>query len=141
MAFKLVLASVLLSAALVSGDWSGSGQLTCYGHVDVTASFDAGANNAGPGSVQCVPREWDIDTGLGPEAMFFKSGGQEFEIWAWDYHPSWGFGDVMPTATCEGDLWYKTEDMGAGFCTPNLDKNWSGCGIVQCSGDIYCNGC
>ena len=29
---------------------------------------------------------------------------------------------MMPKATCDGELWYKTEDMGAGFCTPNLEK-------------------
>lgn len=126
---------------LVSADWSGTGILQCYGHVSVDASFDQGANNEGEGKVTCTPVEWDFATGLGPEAMFFDAHGQEFEVWAWDYHPSWGFGDVMPTATCEGAVWYKTEDMGAGFCTPNKEKNWGGCGIVHCNGDIYCNDC
>merc|ERR1712142_159081 len=134
--FFLGLSAVLAS---VAGDWSGTGELSCYGHVDVTASFDQGANNQGPGAVTCEPVEWDAATGLGPEAMFFKSGNTEFEIWAWDYHPSWGYGDVMPTATCEGELWYKTNDMGAGFCTPN--KGYNGCGIVKCMGEIYCTGC
>merc|ERR1712020_752359 len=60
---------------------------------------------------------------------------------AWDHHPSWGFGDVMPTTTCTGSVWYKTEDMGAGFCTPNKEKDWSGCGMFHCNGDIYCKDC
>ena len=35
------------------------------------------------GQLTCNPSEWDFDTGLGPEAMFFKpQTGAEFEIWA-----------------------------------------------------------
>merc|ERR1712071_486286 len=105
------------------------------------SDFDAGSANQGAGSVECVPVEWDSATGLGPEAMFFETASTEFEVWAWDYHPSRGFGDVMPKATCDGELWYKTEDMGAGFCTPNLEKGWNGCGTVVCYGDIFCTGC
>merc|ERR1711997_555421 len=140
MAFRLIAASVLLSA--VSADWSGSGIVTCYGHAQVTADFPDGASNEGQGSIHCAPVEWDSATGLGPEAMIFHPrSGEEFTIWAWDYHPSWGFGDVMPTTTCTGSVWYKTEDMGAGFCTPNKEKDWSGCGMFHCNGDIYCNDC
>merc|ERR1719383_46469 len=132
--FFLGLSAVLAS---VAGDWSGTGELSCYGHVDVTASFDQGANNQGPGAVTCEPVEWDAATGLGPEAMFFKSGNTEFEIWAWDYHDT-----AIPTATCDGMVWYKTEDMGAGFCRPKYtEKGFTGCGIVHCNGDIYCDGC
>eukprot|EP00088_Acartia_fossae_P068906 TRINITY_DN8850_c0_g1_i3.p1 TRINITY_DN8850_c0_g1~~TRINITY_DN8850_c0_g1_i3.p1 ORF type:complete len:140 (+),score=34.24 TRINITY_DN8850_c0_g1_i3:29-448(+) len=137
---KIIAASVLFSAAMVGGDWSGSGKITCYGHSEVTSDINEGADNYGPGSVYCTPVEWDYDTGLGPEAMFFyPSSGAEFEIWAWDYHPSWGYGDVMPTARCTGNLWYRSQDLGAGFCTPH--KNWRGCGIVECHGDITCEGC
>merc|ERR1712241_359723 len=111
---RILAASVLLSAAAVSADWSGTGIVTCYGHAEVTADFPDGASNEGQGSVHCVPVEWVRES---------------------------GFGDVMPTTTCTGAVWYKMEDMGAGFCTPNKEKNWSGCGIVHCNGDIYCNDC
>ncbi|XP_023332096.1 uncharacterized protein LOC111704175 [Eurytemora carolleeae] len=131
---KIYLFSVFSFAALVKSDWTGSGVLECYGHVNVDASFPAGAGNAGPGSVTCNPVEWDYDTGLGPEAMFFHpNSGESFEIWAWDYHGS------IPSASCTGELWYKEEDMGAGFCTPN--KGYNGCGIVYCTGEIVCDGC
>merc|ERR1711860_71293 len=138
---KAAIAAIFCVAA-VRGDWSGTGNLKCYGHVSVTAGFPAGAANEGEGSVRCTPVEWVSETGLGPEAMFFENtGGHDFEIWAWDYHPSWGFGDVMPEATCEGSLWYKEDDMDAGFCTPNYEKGFTGCGTVSCVGDIYCTGC
>merc|ERR1711862_290397 len=130
--------SVLFLAAIIAcaaADWSGNGKFSCYGHAEVEADFGEGANNAGEGKVRCIPVEWDSATGLGPEAIFFENASTNFEIWAWDYHPSWGFGDVMPVGTCSGQLWYKAEDMGAGFCTPN--KNWNGCGIVQCFGDVF----
>jgi hypothetical protein len=135
-----IAAGVLLSSTLVSCDWTGSGQLTCYGHSEVTSSVSEGSANYGPGSVECVPVEWVYESGLGPEAIFFHADtGREWEIWAWDYHPSWGHGDVMPTARCTGNLWYRSQDLGAGFCTPH--KNWAGCGIVQCDGEIVCEGC
>merc|ERR1712203_1235187 len=68
---RLIVASVLLSAAAVSADWSGSGIVTCYGHAQVTADFPDGASNEGQGSIHCAPVEWDSATGLGPEAMIF----------------------------------------------------------------------
>merc|ERR1711976_871076 len=127
-----VAAVVLLSAAAASADWTGNGKMTCYGHMVVDSDIDEGSTNHGAGTLNCNPVEWDGDTGLGPEAIFVETSSDSFEIWAWDYHPSWGFGDVMPTGTCTGDMWYRSEDMGGGFCTPHkTEKNWSGCGLAQ----------
>ena len=38
----------------------------------------------------------------------------------------------MPEATCEGSLWYKEDDMGAGFCTPNYEKVGLLLGVRAC---------
>lgn len=57
------------------------------------------------------------------DKKIFQISSDNFKLtFQWDYHPSWGFGDIMPQATCDGSLWYKQEDMGAGFCTPNIEK-------------------
>ena len=38
----------------------------------------------------------------------------------------------MPEATCEGSLWYKEDDMDAGFCTPNYEKVGLLLGVRAC---------
>ena len=138
----------------VSCDWSGSGRIQCYGHVSTDVTTPPGGEFLESGSVTCRPAEWVYESGLGPEAMFFKpNSGGEFEIWAvsilislhffflfnpillqWDYHEP-----NIPWAECTGDIWYMDNDMGAGFCTPN--KGYGGCGYADCVGDIVCHGC
>merc|ERR1739842_181614 len=78
-----------------TADWSGKGVLACYGHFETDATFDEGASNGGDASVTCRPAEWGGV--LSPEAMFFteESSGNEFQIWAWDYHEP-----NIPYATC-----------------------------------------
>merc|ERR1711981_912096 len=89
--------------------------------------------------MRCNIIEWGGGP-LGPEAMFFKpNSGAEFEIWAWDYHDWDSEHWPMPYATCEGQIWYKKDDMGAGYCTPH--KGFTGCGYGNCVGDIVCIGC
>merc|ERR1712110_36916 len=145
---QLAACLVLALASQVRGDWTGEGNLECYSHFETTADFPEGAANAGPADVTCRPVVWDGASGKGPEAMIFHpNGGEEFDIFAWDYHDGQ---DSIPYATCEGStMWYKSGDMGAGFCTPNLTydevtgkvKSWSGCGIAHCQGTITCTGC
>merc|ERR1740116_382429 len=123
----LALLGTVLAVNCVNADWSGKGILACYGHFETDASFDEGAANGGGV--------------LAPEAMFFaeESSGEEFQIWAWDFHEP-----NIPTATCNGALWYKKDDLGSGVCTPNFNAktgSWSGCGHAHCYGDIVCNGC
>merc|ERR1711928_269864 len=101
---KAAIAAIFCVAA-VRGDWSGTGNLKCYGHVSVTASFPAGAANEGEGSVRCTPVEWVSETGLGPEAMFFENtGGHDFEFCVLFFLSSLFFCVLMPEATCEGSL-------------------------------------
>merc|ERR1711971_941907 len=106
----LALLGTVLAINCVNADWSGKGILACYGHFET-------------------------------EAMFFteESSGEEFQIWAWDFHEP-----NIPTATCNGALWYKKDDLNTGVCTPNFNAktgSWSGCGHAHCYGDIVCNGC
>ena len=64
-------------------DWVGTGELQCYGHVSTAVSTPPGGDYLERGQLTCNPAEWDFDTGLGPEAMFFKpQTSAEFEIWA-----------------------------------------------------------
>merc|ERR1711971_812176 len=135
----LALLGTVLAINCVNADWSGKGILACYGHFETDASFDEGAANGGDASVNCAPAEWGGV--MAPEAMFFTevSSGEEFQIWAWDFHEP-----NIPTATCNGALWYKKDDLGSGVCTPNINAktgSWSGCGHAHCYGDIVCNGC
>jgi len=120
-------------------DWSGSGEFSCYGHVSTDVSSPEGGDHLGEGTLNCNIIEWGGGP-LGPEAMFFKpNGGAEFEIWAWDYHDWDSEHWPMPYATCEGQIWYKRDDMGAGYCTPH--RGFTGCGYGHCVGDIVCIGC
>jgi len=122
-------------ASQVSCDWSGNGRIQCYGHVSTDVTTPPGGEFLESGSVTCRPAEWVYESGLGPEAMFFKpNSGAEFEIWAWDYHAP-----NIPWAECKGDIWYMDNDMGAGFCTPN--RGYGGCGYADCVGEIVCHGC
>ena len=67
----------------VSGDWTGSGRLQCYGVVDTDVSSPAGGEYLERGNLRCTLEEWVYETGRGPEAMFFKPiTGGEFEVWA-----------------------------------------------------------
>jgi len=136
---KLLIATsmVLFAVNQVSGDWTGTGQVQCYGHVSTDVSTPPGGDYLERGQVTCRPVEWDFDTGLGPEAMLFKpQTSDEFEVWAWDYHSP-----NIPYAECDGDIWYKENDMGAGYCVPNKEKGFSGCGYAHCVGTITCHGC
>merc|ERR1712135_176025 len=97
----------------VNADWTGSGELKCYSHYESDATC--------------------------PEGMFFlPDSGEDFEIWAWDYHDGQ---DSIPYAECDGLFWYRLDDMGAGFCTPNGVNDVAGCGIASCTGTITCHGC
>merc|ERR1712184_175240 len=124
----------------VYGDWSGSGELVCYSHYESDATFPDGASNEAPAKVTCRPVEWKYpEQDLGPEEMFFHpENGQDFEVWAWDYHDGQ---DSIPYAECSGEFWYKLDDMGAGFCTPNGVNDVAACGIAHCTGEITCHGC
>merc|ERR1711874_367941 len=108
---------------------------SCYGHYSTDATTPEGGEYLGPGKVDCNIVEWDGVTR--PEAMFFKPYvGEDFEIWSMDYHNNqWGPWPI-PTAHCEGDVWYKKDDMGAGYC-----KGYTGCGYASCVGSITCSGC
>merc|ERR1711936_898535 len=113
---KEVLPVLLVVLHQVSCDWTGTGSLSCYGHLSTDVSTPEGGGYLEQGHLDCDIIEWDGSNGLGPEAMFFKAdSGSEWEVWAWDYH-EWGDWPV-PSATCEGDIWYKKDDMGAGYCT------------------------
>merc|ERR1719422_1329431 len=103
-------AAAFVLSSQVSCDWTGSGELTCYGHLSTDVS-QAGGQYLEAGKMTCTPIEWPYPAqDLGPEAMFFKpNGGAEFEIWAWDYHEP-----NIPWAECDGDVWYQNSDMGAG---------------------------
>jgi len=133
---------ILLTVCVLQGsaDWTGTGEIKCYGHVSTDVSTPEGGGFLERGKVTCSPIEWVYSTGLGPEAMFFHPyTGGDFEIWAWDYH-----GEEIPHAVCNGDIWYKKDDMGGGFCTPHkTDKmlGYTGCGFANCVGDITCIGC
>ena len=151
---KLALPVLLLTLDQVSADWSGTGEISCYGHLTTDVSTPEGGGNLSRGTMDCNIVEWDGSNGLGPEAMFFKpQSGAEFEVWAWDYH-EWGNWPV-PSAQCEGDIWYKKDDMGVGYCTctpahcppaspwKSLDeeRSYTGCGFASCVGTITCKGC
>merc|ERR1712080_8985 len=129
-----------VSLCMVHADWSGSGELICYSHYESSATFPEGAGNEAPATVRCTPQEWKYpEVDLGPEAMFFHpNNGDDFEIWAWDYHDGQ---DSIPYADCDGDFWYKMDDMGAGFCTPNGINGITACGVAHCTGNIKCYGC
>merc|ERR1712127_119480 len=153
LAMMLAGATVLFALAHQgSADWNGSGELACYGHLSTDVSTPEGGGYSEAGRLTCNIVEWDGSGGLGPEAMFFKpSSGGDFEIWAWDYH-EWGDWPV-PYAECEGDIWYKQDDMGAGYCTctpahcppatpwEEEEKSYAGCGFASCTGKITCYGC
>merc|ERR1712026_208204 len=112
------LALALISTCQVSGDWTGSGRLQCYGVVDTDVSSPAGGEYLERGNLRCTLEEWVYETGRGPEAMFFKpTTGGEFEVWAWDYHEP-----NIPYAECNGDIWYQNNDMGPGTASPTRDS-------------------
>merc|ERR1712183_85268 len=151
---KLVLALLSLAAYQVSADGSFTGELACCGHLNTDVSTPEGGGYLERGQMSCNIVEWDGSSGLGPEAMFFKpQSGADFEIWAWDYH-DWGNWPI-PYAECEGDIWYKKDDMGAGYCTctpahcppaspwTNLaeERSFTGCGYASCVGTITCYDC
>merc|ERR1712212_884448 len=138
----------------VSSDWTGTGSLSCYGHLSTDVSTPEGGGYLEQGHLDCDIIEWDGSNGLGPEAMFFSAdSGAEWEVWARDYH-EWGDWPV-PSATCEGDIWYKKDDMGAGYCTCTPahcppaspwtslkeERRFTGCGFASCTGTITCKGC
>ena len=51
--------------------------------MSTSVSTPEGGDYLERGTVTCTPKEWDYDTGLGPEAMLFKpQTGAEFEVWA-----------------------------------------------------------
>merc|ERR1711971_214536 len=136
---KVVAALVTIALHQATADWSGSGEFSCYGHVSTDVSSPEGGDHLGEGTLRCNIIEWGGGP-LGPEAMLFKpNGGAEFEVWAWDYHDWDNEHWPMPYATCEGQSWYKSDDMGAGYCTPH--KGFTGCGYGHCVGDIVCVGC
>ena len=61
--------------------------MQCYGHVSTDVSTPPGGDYLERGSVTCRPAEWVFESGLGPEAMFFKpQTGAEFEIWAVSFY-------------------------------------------------------
>ena len=68
----------------MSCDWTGTGELTCYSHLNAQVSTPPGSENESEGKLTCTPVEWPYPSqDLGPEAMFFApNGGAEFEIWA-----------------------------------------------------------
>merc|ERR1739838_1048102 len=134
---KVVAALVTIALHQATADWSGSGEFSCYGHVSTDVTSPEGGDHLGEGTLNCNIIEWGGGP-LGPEAMFFKpNGGAEFEIWAWDYHDWDSEHWPMPYATCEGQIWYKRDDMGAGYCTPHqTEKGFTGCGYGHCVGDI-----
>merc|ERR1712241_1274051 len=150
---KLILPVLVLALHQVSADWSGSGELKCYGHYSTDVTTPEGGGNLQEGKMDCNMVEWGGGP-LGPEAMFFHPhSGAEFEVWAWDYH-EWGDWPI-PTAHCEGDIWYKKDDMGAGYCTCTPahcppaspwtslqeERRFTGCGLAKCTGTITCKGC
>merc|ERR1711862_1037738 len=101
---KLLLPVLVLALHQVSGDWSGTGELKCYGHYSTDVTTPEGGGYLQDGKMDCNIVEWDGNSGKGPEAMMFHpTSGAEFEIWAWDYH-EWGDWPI-PTAHCEGDIW------------------------------------
>merc|ERR1712013_166144 len=121
---------------------SAYGKINDMSHDLVTLSTDVtsqeGGGNLQEGKLDCNIVEWDGDSGKGPEAMMFHPrSGADFKVWAWDFH-EWGDWPI-PTAHCEGDIWYKKDDMGAGYCVPH--KGYSGCGFASCTGSITCSGC
>merc|ERR1712179_457482 len=78
---------VVLVLHQVSCDWTGTGELSCYGHLSTDVSTPEGGGYLEQGHLDCDIIEWDGSNGLGPEAMFFKAdSGSEWEVWAWDYH-------------------------------------------------------
>merc|ERR1711936_1208031 len=118
---KAVAALLVFVLHQVSSNWSGSGEFSCYGHLSTDVSTPEGGDYLGEGKVK-------------------PNSGPEFEIWAWDYHDWDDEHWPMPYATCEGQIWYKKDDMGAGYCTPH-QKAFNGCGYASCVGDIVCTGC
>ena len=135
---KLALPVLVLVLHQVSGDWSGTGELKCYGHYSTDVTSQEGGQYLQEGKVDCNIVEWDAVTR--PEAMIFHpDSGADFEIWSMDYHNTqWGPWPI-PTAHCEGDVWYKRDDMGAGYC--GVGKGYTGCGYASCTGSITCSGC
>ena len=135
---KLALPVLVLVLHQVSGDWSGTGELRCYGHYSTDVTSQEGGQYLQEGKVDCNIVEWDAVTR--PEAMIFHpDSGADFEIWSMDYHNTqWGPWPI-PTAHCEGDVWYKRDDMGAGYC--GVGKGYTGCGYASCTGSITCSGC
>merc|ERR1712037_220186 len=156
---KMKLLLPLLSLAMttmVSAGWTESGKISCYGHLSTDVSTPEGGGYLEQGSMDCNIVEWDGSSGLGPEAMFFElNSGSEFEIWAWDYHDWDSAHWPMPSAHCEGDIWYKKDDMGGGFCTCTpahcppaspwtslaQERSFTGCGFASCTGTITCKDC
>merc|ERR1711915_1126452 len=77
----LSLALTTLTAHQAASDWVGTGQVQCYGHVNVDVSTPPGGDYLDRGQVTCRPAEWVFESQLGPEAMFFEpQTGAEFEI-------------------------------------------------------------
>merc|ERR1712179_771244 len=119
---------VVLVLHQVSCDWTGTGELSCYGHLSTDVSTPEGGGYLEQGHLDC-------------------------DIIEWDYH-EWGDWPV-PSATCEGDIWYKKDDMGAGYCTCTPahcppaspwtslqeERRFTGCGFAKCTGTITCKGC
>merc|ERR1712243_522116 len=77
-----VLLVVVVVLHQVSCDWTGSGVLSCYGHLSTDVSTPEGGGYLEQGHLDCDIVEWDGSSGLGPEAMFFKAdSGSEWEVW------------------------------------------------------------
>merc|ERR1712110_12348 len=120
---KVVAALVTLALHQATADWSGSGELACYGHVSTDVSSPEGGDHLGEGTMRCNIIEWGGGP-LGPEAMFFKpNSGAEFEIWAWDYRDWDSEHWPMPYATCATDL-VQEGRHGSGLLHTSQGLHW-----------------
>merc|ERR1712071_675049 len=59
---KLALPVLLLTLHQVSADWSGTGEISCYGHLTTDVTTSEGSGNLQRGKMDCNIVEWDGPT-------------------------------------------------------------------------------
>merc|ERR1712189_31409 len=122
----VVLTIFAASHVYANESFSGSGSMKCYG--DISISFDRSAGE-GEGFLDCRPA-WGAPSAP-PQGII--ADGTDGSHWVTvDDH---GYGD------CQGTIWYKTGDLGLGYCNRiSVDDGHQTrlfCGYATCDGYLH----
>merc|ERR1712228_835189 len=123
-----ILVLIFSCAAMANESFSGQGTMACYGMMSITFDKSESADlGEGEGFLDCQP-SWGSPSA--PPQGIIADGADGSHWVTVDDH---GYGD------CNGVLWYKTGDLGLGYCDRmTVDDGHQTrlfCGYATCDGD------